>query len=245
MGLELLKIIFQDKDLAVLDKPAGLLVHPTLGEKKETTLVDEITKIWPGILKFDWLDPTRAGIVHRLDKDTSGLIIIAKNPETLKYLQDQFRARATKKIYTLLCFGKTPEHGEIKTLTTRDEKLHSKQKISLMSFSWQKCQSREAVTKYKTIKYYIFNGQVLSLVEAQILTGRTHQIRNHFKYIGHPIVGDQMYFTKESKDVSDKLNLYRQFLHSSQISFKLPEGKIKTLNSDLPQDLKSIIEKLK
>lgn len=236
-------IIFENQDLAVLDKPAGLTVHKTNINDTQYTLVDFITKKWPETSTFSWPDPIRAGIVHRLDKDTSGLIIVAKNPEAQKSLQEQFKNHNVKKIYTLLCFGKTDKEGEIKTLTTRDDKLYNKQKMSLMTFSWQKGKVREAITKYKTIQNYNFDGQVLSLVEAQILTGRTHQIRNHFKFIGHPLIGDDMYFTKESKTISDKFKLHHQFLHSSKLSFNI-DGKNLSFQSQLPGDLQNIIDHL-
>ena len=247
MGQKSIKIIYENNDLAVIDKPADLTVHKTSDNDKQPTLVDYLVGKWPEIKNppaGGWPDSSRAGIVHRLDKDTSGLIIIAINPETQKTLQEQFKHHSVKKIYTLLCFGKTPEKGEIKTLTTRDDKLYNKQKMSLMNFSWQKGKSREAITTYKNIKYYDFDGQVLSLVEAQILTGRTHQIRNHFKFIDHPVIGDQMYFTKESKQISDKLGLMRQFLHSSNLNLNI-DDKNKSFHSDLPDDLQKVLGELK
>lgn len=239
------KILFEDKNLAVLSKPANLTVHPTSDNDNQFTLVDYITETWPETKNHNWLDPKRIGIVHRLDKDTSGLIVIAKNPKTLKFLQDQFRSHTTKKKYTLLCVGETDPNGKIITQTTRDSKKYNKQKTSLLSFSWQKGKAREAITTYKTIKHYYFDNQILSLVKATIKTGRTHQIRNHFKFINHPIIGDQMYFTKKSKDISNKLNLYRQFLHSSRVEFNLPSGKIKSIISALQKDLKEVLELLK
>lgn len=239
------KILFEDKNLAVLDKPANLVVHAVTEKDNQPTLVDYISKKWPEINKSIWQDKLRSGIVHRLDKDTSGIIIIAKNPKTQIFIQSQFKDKIIKKYYTLLCIGKTKDRGEIVTQTTRSSKLHNKQTMSLMSFSWQKGKSRQAITKYKTLKYYKYENYDLSLVEAQILTGRTHQIRNHFKFIDHPIVGDQMYTNKISKNISEQLKLTRQFLHSSTIEFNLPSGKFKKIKSELPLDLTQTLNKLK
>jgi len=236
-------IIYQDDDLAVIDKPADILVHKVKDTDNIYTVVDFIKDTWSETAKYQWPDASRPGIVHRLDKDTSGLLLIAKNPRTLKYLQDQFRTHTIKKVYQLLCLGKLPQSGEIKTFTSRDPKLYNKQKISLMSFSWQN-KAREAITKYRTINYLKYHDQILSLAEAEIVTGRTHQIRNHFLYLGYPIIGDQMYYTKESKSISDSLGLKRQFLHSSTIEFITPDGKIKKVKSELPSDLNQILENL-
>ncbi len=237
-------ILFEDNDLAVLDKPANLVVHKINNKDKQYTLVDYIVKKWPQVRDYKWPDQDRIGIVHRLDKDTSGIILIAKNPQTQTFLQSLFKNKTIKKYYTLLCLGKTKDSGEIITQTTRDSKLHNKQSMSLMSFSWQKGKSRKAITKYETIKYHKYKNHDLSLVSAQILTGRTHQIRNHFKFIDHPIIGDQMYYNKISKKISEELGLYRQFLHSSTIEFLLPNGKIKKIESDLPSDLIKTLCKL-
>jgi len=252
------RILFENSNLAVLNKPANLLVHST-PNSNQPTLVNFIIKKWPQIKKYNWpadaslsavnlprrqAGLVKTGIIHRLDKDTSGLILIAKNPKTLKFLQNQFKDKTIKKEYILLCLGKTKDRGEIKTQTTRHPKQYNKQKTSLMSFSWQKGKSRTAVTKYITQKYYKFEGQVLSLIKARIITGRTHQIRNHFKFINHPVIGDQMYFTKKSQAISDSLGLKRQFLHSSIIEFKLPNGSIKKIKSCLPAKLNQILSKL-
>lgn len=235
------KVVYEDNNLAVLDKPTNLVVHKVNNHDKQLTLVDFIIKKWPKTKKYNWQDSNRTAIVHRLDKNTSGIIIIAKNPKTQTFLQSQFKKRLIKKEYTLLCLGKTKDREEINTKTTRDAKKFNLQKTILMSFSWQKGKSRTAVTKYETQKYYQFDNQILSLVKARIITGRTHQIRNHFKFIGHPIIGDQIYATKESKIISDKLDLHRQFLHSSTIAFRLASGTIKKVESKLPIDLTKII----
>lgn len=243
-----IKTIYENDDLAVLDKPAGLVTHKINNYDTQYTLVDYITKKWPIISNpptGGWPDKSRPGIIHRLDKDTSGLILIAKNPKTLNFLQNQFKQKNVKKLYLLLCLGETSKLGEIKTYTNKDTKKYNKQKISLLNVSWKKGRSKLAITNYKTLNYYIFENQTLSLVEAKIKTGRTHQIRNHFKYIDHPIIGDQMYFTKNSKRISDKLNIKRQFLQSFYLKFTNTDNKTKIVKIPLEKKLDNILSTLK
>ncbi len=240
-----MKIIYQDKNLAIIDKPAGLLVHPT-DKKEKDTLAHQIINKWP-TLRQDFgrqADQSRLGIVHRLDKDTSGLLIIAKNPKILKFLQDQFKKRIVKKIYWALVLGKVePKQGEIITQITRDKKGKSiKQRISSFNLSWQK--SKKAETAYKVIKYYKHKHHILSLLELEIKTGRTHQIRAHLKHKGWPIIGDMLYNNKISKTISEDLKLARQFLHSKKIEFLLPSIEQKIYQSPLPEKLSQILDKL-
>lgn len=252
-----MKIIYEDKNLAVLDKPAGILVHPTEANE-HNTIVDFIIDRFPVIKKYDWPDKTRPGIVHRLDKDTSGLILIAKNTDTQKFLQDQFKEHKIQKKYLALVLGKVePKEGIIKTQISRDQKNRTTQKTTYFSYSWQKQKSRFAKTHYKVLQYFSSYKPALSkfeglratryttLLELQPKTGRMHQLRIHCQHLGYPIIGDQKYFTKESKKISQELNLSRQFLHAQKLEFKLPGGKIKIVESELPEDLKININKFK
>lgn len=271
-------IIFEDKNLLVVDKPAGLSVHPALGNS-ERTLVDLVIDKYPGMKKYSWpIDPglpadlsavarrakvealAKAGIVHRLDKDTSGLIVVAKNPETQKFLQEQFKSRTVDKRYLALVLGKVePEVGKITADIGRDQKNRLQQRVMPMVFSWTKGKTRPAETRFKVLRYYAiplrhptslklrgtkgFAGQktYLSFLEVKPLTGRMHQIRVHLKYLGYPIIGDQIYNTKESKKISKKLGLDHQFLHSHKLKIKLPDGSEKEFKSQLPQDLEKIL----
>ena len=238
-------IIFENENLVVIDKPAGILVHPT--EKHEpNTLVDFITNQWPEIKKYTWPDPTRPGIVHRLDQDTSGTIIIAKSPDTLKFLQDQFKSHNLKKIYLALVIGHvTPEKGEIITQISRDRKSSSaKQKISSFSFSWQKSKSREAITYYKVLKYFTYKNQPLTLLELEIKTGRTHQIRAQLSGKNWPIIGDMLYNNKDSKNISQLLNLNRQFLHAKELEISISPHERKKFISPLPKELDNILRNI-
>ena len=238
-----IKIIYSDDDLIILDKPAGILVHPTEASEPET-LAAWLFKKYPEINKLPWPDKVRAGIVHRLDKDTSGLIILAKSPDVLKNLQEEFRNRKIKKTYLTLVLGKIePKEGEIQAAITRGKA--GLQKVLEYSYSFSKEKVRPAVTVYKTIKNFQYQNQDLSLVEAQPLTGRMHQIRVHLKYIGYPIIGDPLYNTKQSKKLSKELGLNHQFLHAQNLEFIHPLTKKKiNLSSYLPKDLKNVLSKM-
>lgn len=239
----MIDIIFQNDNLAVINKPCGLLVHKTNQNDTRTTLVNLIINQWP-IIKSPptggWPDPTRPGIVHRLDQDTSGLIIIAKNPDTLLELQSQFKTHQIEKKYLSLVIGDVrPKEGEIVTQISANNSKNIKKKATHFSFSWQK-PAKTAVSNYRIIQKFTYDNQTLSLLEVSIKTGRTHQIRAQMQSKKWPIIGDQVYNTKLSKQISEKLGLRRQFLHSKELTFKIDEMS-KTFSSKLPSDLQKII----
>jgi len=228
-------ILYEDKNLLVIDKPPGIVVFPE-NKTKESTLIDLLLK------KFVFLKNVgripRYGIVHRLDKDTSGILLVAKNNKTLKFLQKQFKERKIIKKYIALVIGDIKEtKGWIKTLIGRSKKNWKKQKVYL-SFEPDSKGKREAETYYKVLKKF----KNYSLLEISPITGRKHQIRVHLSYISHPIAGDKIYSFKNQKDPK---GLKRQFLHASYLKIKLPDGKIKELRSKLPDDLKDILKKIK
>lgn len=248
-----IKIIFEDKYLIVLDKPAGILVHPTeKGEKDSSyqrraeadTLVDWLIKKYPNIEKLNWPDKSRIGVVHRLDKDTSGIILMAKTPEVLEKLQAQFQNREVKKTYLALVFGKVkPLQGKIEAAITRGDA--GTQKVLDQVYSFSKTNIRLAVTNYKVIRSYKYDGSDLTLLGAMPQTGRMHQIRVHLKHIGHPIIGDQLYNIKASRQISKELKIERQFLHAQKLEFSHPLNNKKMLfESALPQDLDTILQNL-
>lgn len=213
-----MQIVYQDQDLLAIDKPAGITI-----EELEKILLKEFS-----FLK----DLPRAGIVHRLDKDTSGLLLIAKNKEYLDSLQKEFKERKIEKKYICLVIGKTDSQGEIKTLLGRSPNNRLKQKVYLFTEP-QAGTTREAITSYKKIKEY----QDYSLLEVKIETGRKHQIRCHLSYINHPIAGDKLYGFKNQACPKE---LNRQFLHAQSIKIKNKE-----FFSELPKDLKKILDNLK
>jgi 23S rRNA pseudouridine1911/1915/1917 synthase len=217
-----LKIIYEDDDLLVVDKPPGLAVHPAPGHP-EHTLVNAILAHFPHLAEIG--DSLRPGVVHRLDKDTSGVMLVAKNSAAQDYLARQFQSHSVTKAYLALVKGHlTPENGIIEADIGRD--LKNRKKMAVVAHG------REARTEYRVVKY-IGN---YTLLEVMPETGRTHQIRVHLAAIGFPVVGDKVYGVKSPY-------LARQFLHASRLGFKLPStGKYVEFESELPEDLNKALE---
>jgi 23S rRNA pseudouridine1911/1915/1917 synthase len=220
------KIIYEDDDLLVIDKPAGLTVHPAPGHPSHT-LVNAVLSHLNEI--DDEGDVIRPGIVHRLDKDTSGVMLVAKNNVALANLADQFKARTVKKTYITLVKGiLRPDKGVIDAPIGRDSGDRKKMAVTGES------RGRAARTNYHVIRYVGKN----SLLEISPETGRTHQIRVHLAAIGYPVFGDITYGKKSAF-------LNRQFLHAHRIGFKLPAtGKWVEFESPLPEDLKQALKEL-
>lgn len=219
-----LDIVYEDADLLVIDKPAGLVVHPAPGHPAHT-LVNAVLAYLPGLV--DEYNTFRPGIVHRLDKDTSGLILVAKNRVAQANLSSQFKSRSVKKSYLVLIKGKlTPENGVIEAAIGRDPR--NRQRMAVVS------RGREARTEYHVLKY--IGG--CTLLEIHPETGRTHQIRVHLAAIGFPVVGDATYGVKNP-------HISRQFLHASRLGFKLPStGKYVEFESPLPPDLSRALKEI-
>jgi 23S rRNA pseudouridine1911/1915/1917 synthase len=219
-----LKIVYEDKDLLVVDKPAGLPVHPAPGHPSHT-LVNAVLGYLPGLAEDT--ESSRPGIVHRLDKDTSGLIIVAKNRPAHENLSDQFKSHSVAKSYIVLVKGKLePESGVIEAAIGRDPR--NRQRMAIVS------RGREARTEYRVLKY--IGGY--SLLEIRPETGRTHQIRVHLAAIGFPVVGDATYGVSSP-------HLSRQFLHASRIGFRLPStGRYVEFESPLPADLEQALKRI-
>ena len=217
-----LNIIYEDDDLLVVDKPAGMTVHPAPGHPAHT-LVNALLARFPQLPSSG--DRMRPGIVHRLDKDTSGLILIAKNRKALGRLADQFKARTVDKTYMVLVKGHlSPERGFIDAPVGRHP--GNRKKMAVVA------RGREARTEYRVIRY-IGN---CTLLEAKPETGRTHQIRVHLAAIGYPVVGDATYGVKTEF-------LWRQFIHAHRLGFKLPSGgSYVEFTSELPADLERALE---
>ncbi|MDP4038487.1 MAG: RluA family pseudouridine synthase [bacterium] len=214
------EIIYEDKDLLAINKPAGLLVYAPK-DKEETTIVSIFRN------KVTDYDKLRPGIVHRLDRDTSGIMLIAKNPQIKKYLTGLFKKRQIKKTYKALIWGKLrPAKAKLELPIARD--ISHRHRMAVSS------SGKQAVSFYKVIKEY----KDFSLVEIELITGRTHQIRAQFKYLGHPVVGDKIYGRKETP------GLKRQFLHAAKIEFKLPNGEQLTLKANLPTELNFFLNSL-
>jgi len=208
-------IIYEDDDLLVVDKPAGLTVHPAPGHPSHTL----VNAILPHLATFPG-NMLRPGIVHRLDKDTSGLMVVAKNHVTYTHLINQFKTRAVTKFYQVLVTGRlTPETGAIDAPIGRDPR--HRQRMAIVA------DGRPARSDYSVVKYI----DDFSLLEVRPHTGRTHQIRVHLAAIGHPVVGDKIYGVKSP-------GFPRQFLHASRLGFTLPStGQYTEFTSPLPADL--------
>jgi 23S rRNA pseudouridine1911/1915/1917 synthase len=229
-----LKIIYEDNDILVIDKPAGIVVFPE-GQTTDKTLINFLIEKFPELKNAG--EAPRYGIVHRLDKDTSGILLVAKSTEALIFLQKQFKNREVEKKYTTLATGVIEGSEEvIHTLIGRAKGDPRKQRAYPLK-DIDKKGLKEAITEYKVIERF----KDYTLLEVQIKTGRKHQIRCHLAYIHHPIAGDTMYGFKDSPKPD---NLQRQFLHATYLKIQLPSGGIKEFHSQLPQDLQEILNKL-
>lgn len=233
-----IEIIYEDHDLLAVNKPAGLVVHPDARHKKGT-LIDKIMEIRSEIKKVGE-DSRRPGIVHRLDKDTSGVLLVAKNQETFNYLKKQFQERKIIKKYLALAVGEVRQKkGEINLPIGRSKKDPAKRVASgkIRGRTAQAGKLREALTYYKILKK--FNGY--TLLEIQPKTGRTHQIRTHLKAINHPLACDRLYAGKLYQCPAD---LKRHFLHAFSLELTLSAGSRLKLEADLPNDLQDVLKKL-
>lgn len=224
------RTIFEDDDIIVIDKPAGVesVTGPSRGES-----VGKILNI---------KSVEREGIVHRLDKDTSGVMVLAKTQVAYNNLKKQFSDHLIKKIYQALVMGKCQEQGEIVSYIIRDPKRKQAMKAVSYPTGLERGKLRDAHTRYKIIKEIKIGENLLSLLEVEIKTGRTHQIRVHMESIGHPVIGDDMYGTKTSKEVSKSVGLKRQFLHAKLLKFSHPKtNKSIKFESPLADELNNIL----
>jgi 23S rRNA pseudouridine1911/1915/1917 synthase len=222
-----LAVLFEDENLLVLNKPPNLVVHPAAGHQ-EHTLVNALLHHCRGQLSGIG-GVARPGIVHRLDKDTSGCMVIAKNDRTHLALATQFAQRQTRKLYlALVCGAMTSLSGEIRAGIARHPSHRKRMAVAGEG-------GRDAWTTYRVLERF----ESATLVEAQLHTGRTHQIRVHFHHIGFPLVGDQVYGKRPNQTLSEKTGYSapRQMLHSSSLTFVHPASqKALTLQAPLPED---------
>ena len=240
-----LDIIFEDEDLLVINKNAGISIHPGPGNY-DNTIVNALINYNKKLSNIG--DELRPGIVHRLDKDTSGLILIAKNNISHENLSNQFNNHTIKRIYQALIWGKLrPQKGKIETYIKRSSKNRQLMEVSISK-------GKKAITNYKTLNVFENNKiPTFSLVECKLETGRTHQIRVHMAFTGNNILGDKKYKKrfKKIKNIDSQLektliDLDRQFLHAKSIGFVHPRtGQELEFTSKLPKDLEIVLKKLK
>lgn len=224
-----LDIIFENNDLLVINKPAGMVVHPAAGHASGT-LVNAVLGYEPDIEGIGGEE--RPGVVHRLDKETSGLILLAKNERAHRWLQDQFRLRKVEKIYLALVDGKPPTpSGRVEAHIGRDPSHRKRMAIVPES------RGREAISEYKTVESFKNH----TLLEFHPLTGRTHQIRLHCEFLGCPIVGDEVYGRKKSS-----IQIGRHFLHAYRLKIVLPgEKDSRFFEAPLPEVLERVLVSLR
>ena len=240
-----LNIIYEDKDILVIDKQKGLVVHPGAGNQKNT-LANALSFKYKNNLS-DINGKLRPGIVHRIDKDTSGLLVIAKNNISHSNLGKQFSEHTIKRKYKCLVWGiLRPLNGRIDTLISRNKRNRQLMTVSEIS-------GKRAITNYKTVNTFLGKGiPKISLMECELETGRTHQIRVHLSYKGISILGDKQYgrkslkFKKINKELSTLLDgLQGQLLHAQTLEFTHPtKNKRIKFKSDLPKDFKKILNLL-
>jgi 23S rRNA pseudouridine1911/1915/1917 synthase len=237
-----LKVVFENPDILVIDKPHNLVVHPGAGHKQDT-LSNALIARDPEIAKVG--DPARPGIVHRLDEDTSGLIVVAKTAAGYDYMKSLFLTRQIEKEYITLIHGVPAKLYDVINEPIERSSTHVKMKVG---------SGKEAITEYRVLET---NEKTLenspepvgseavdkmALLRVKLHTGRTHQIRVHMAHIGHPVVGDQLYGGTYKQADSQLIN--RQFLHAAQLRFKLPDGTLMDLGSPLPEDLQEVLKKV-
>lgn len=227
-----LDVLYEDDDLLVVNKPAGMVVHPAHGHR-EGTLVNALLARYPDLVVGE---AGRAGIVHRLDRDTSGLIVVAKTGEALEHLRRQFKGRAVKKTYLALVHGRPPApEGIIEAAVGRNPR--QRQRMAVVPGG------RAARSRYRLLE--VLGDYSLLAVSPE--TGRTHQIRVHLAWLGVPVAGDRVYGRERGARQARKgLGLGRQFLHAWRLSFERPAGKgALELEAPLPADLDRVLQALR
>ena len=229
-----ISIIYQDSDIVAINKPAGIAVHKGVAEKGKT-LADWLAEKFPEIKKVGDEPKVRPGIVHRLDKDTSGVLVAARNQKTFEFLKYLFQSRNIIKKYLVLVEGDLKNDKGIINLPISRSRSDFRKKLASER---ARGESREAVTEYKVLEKF----PDYTLVEAYPKTGRTHQIRVHFKAIGHPVVCDSLY---GGKRMTCPHGLKRHFLHANFLEFTTLSGIRLKLEADLPADLSKVLEGLR
>ena len=237
-------ILYEDKDVVVINKPAGLVIHPD-SRTKEKTLVDWILKKYPRIKNVgepiildDGTKILRPGIVHRVDRDTTGALIIAKNQKSFEFLKGQFKNRKVHKVYQAFVYGDLKEE---RGMIDRPIGRSSTDFRKWTAQRGARGEMREAITYFKVLnkKYGI------TFVEAMPKTGRTHQIRVHFGAINHPLVQDKLYATDFYLKKRQQLGFKRTALHARELEIKLLSGKLLSITAPYPEDFEEAINKIR
>jgi len=232
-------VIYEDDDILVIDKPYGMVVNRAESVRGET-VADWVEKNYDFWKKGGEVFRNRSGIIHRIDKETSGLLLIAKNEKTFCAISEQFARREVKKRYLALVHGRIKEKKGTIEVGIRRNPQNRRRFMACLS------EGKRAKTKYQVRRYYLGqNREVLTLVEVFPVSGRTHQIRVHFKFINHSLVSDLIYGGRKTLR-RDQMICPRLFLHAGYLVFSQPKtGKMLELFCQIPADLKTVLEKLK
>lgn len=234
-----MKILFENESVVVIEKPYGIAVHPGAGLGMEETVVGQLLKTYPTLPTSNGED--RPGVVHRLDKDTSGVLLVAKTEEALHFYIEAWKKRKVEKEYVVLVRGiLEPRSGTIEAPVSRNAK-HRQKMTALVNTG------KVAITHYEVIEHFPDKEMPLTLVRVLIETGRTHQIRVHFAAIKFPVVGDPVYGNRHVNAYFEKnFGLHRQFLHATSLTFPLMTGRKKqTVSSKIPPELQEVLDQLK
>lgn len=223
-----LDILYEDEDVLVIHKPAGMVVHPGAGHARGT-LIHAVLAHCPDLRGIGGV--LRPGLVHRLDKETSGVLVVAKNERAYRFLQAQFKARTVRKVYEALVVGHPPPEGLIEAPIARDPRYRKRMAVVPTG--------RQARTRYRILQTYEGRWGRYARLEVYPETGRTHQIRVHLAYVGHPVVGDPVYGRRTP------LPCPRLFLHARSLTVRLPSRPDPvTFEAPLPSDLKEVLHRL-
>ncbi|MDZ4244223.1 MAG: RNA pseudouridine synthase [Candidatus Doudnabacteria bacterium] len=228
-----MNIEYENADFLIINKPAGVPVYSTAKNAAEESVLKWFLEKYPAAKSIG--DPQRPGIVHRLDKQTSGLLFLAKTTTGFEHLGKLFRSRDIRKEYLTLVYGEVSKHGIIdRPLAKIGHEGQSRVRVDESG--------KEAVTEYWPLQHFRQGVDSCSLLRVKLHTGRTHQIRVHLTSIGHPVMGDNLYGKPKSQKLSSILS--RQFLHASKLEFKLMDGTWLEVESELPENLRNVLNEL-
>lgn len=229
--------IYEDTHTLVIDKPIGLMVHED-GRSDEETIADRLLKEYPNLAKVG--DEGRGGIVHRLDRDTTGVLIIAKDMAAYRSFKRQFKEHTTRKVYAAIVEGRIKDDIGMISAPLARAKSDFRKRTAVDLFSGDaRGVEREAITRYKVLARAKQGDKDYTFVEVYPLTGRTHQIRAHFRSIRHPIIGDDLYGSKNGKNDAP-----RSMLHAKSLTIEIPEKGLTTFESPLPEDMQTALERM-
>jgi 23S rRNA pseudouridine1911/1915/1917 synthase len=235
-----LDILNDAEDFLVVNKPAGLIVHESADEEKNN-LVEVLLQKYPELKKVGE-DPQRPAIVHRLDRDASGLMIIPKTQEMFDYLKKEFQARRVKKEYLALVYGKlSKDEDTINFPIDRSRDGYKMAAHPVLKKGGQNTDGKRAITEFEVLQRFVN----FTLIKVKTKTGRTHQVRVHMSAYGHPLLGDDLYGTPKTKILNKKLNSGRIFLLAKKLTFTDLKGEIKEFEIEMPEDLNYLLTKIK